>query len=397
MDAQANNAGRASIEPPSFPFMDHQKAQARVKETPKVEKPPRPKTLSRPPITPPDGPINGQNVDIIFDLELLYLYANSTNVSYATKYVSSNQQAAGNPSVLFATPEKIYEPSWNWDLGTRFGVGVVTNHDGWDVYSDWTWTYNSTEDSQVVPHYPSQDITSTQNPVGTQSLASPWFQNGTNTNFNYIKTRWSIQLNQFDIQLGRKFWISPKLTFRSFGGVRTHFSRMFLKVKGTYESNSYSGTISATADETAKRSQKLWTVGLLGGLQSTWHCSEYWGIYLDWAFSLLYGPSDLKTHINAFQTDQSGNVVSDVSYSFRHDDIYALQPIYDLAIGLRWGFPLPNAGYRLRVDAGWEAHLLPGFNHFDANVSASQNGATYLPAEGDLTISGAVIRTRIEF
>ncbi|NRA91020.1 MAG: hypothetical protein HRU43_07860, partial [Simkaniaceae bacterium] len=48
-------------------------------------------------------------------------------------------------------------------------------------------------------------------------------------------------------------------------------------------------------------------------------------------------------------------------------------------------------------DAGWEAHLLPGFNHFDANVSASQNGATYLPTEGDLTISGAVIRTRIEF
>jgi len=349
-----------------------------------------------PPITPPAGPLPGHTVDIVSDAEFLYWYATTTNLAYATKYTVFSQGNATNPSARFVGPEKIYEPQWNWDGGVRLGIGVITNHDGWDVYSNWTWTYNSCFESINVQSYPVNDLTSLQNPIGTEALASPWFSDGTNSNFDSIQTRWSILLNQFDLELGRKFWISPRLVLRPFGGLRGHWSRMFFKVRGNYDSIGL-GANARLFQETARRTQKFWAVGLLGGLQSNWYINRNWSVFINWAFSLLYGPFDIKTHLQSFGFNSHNQEISNFDQRFNHDDIYALQSVYDLAVGIHWELPIYDSAYKVSFDAGWESHLYPGYNHLDANVSASSNGATYLPAEGDLTLSGLVLRGQFEF
>ena len=349
-----------------------------------------------PPITPPAGPLPGHKVDIVLDAEFLYWYATTTNLAYATKYIVFNQGNATDPAARFVGPEKIYEPRWSWDRGVRFGVGVVTNHDGWDVYSDWTWIYNSSFDSINVQSYPVNDLTSLQNPVGTQALASPWFADGTHSNFDSIQTRWSILLNQFDLELGRKFWISPRLVLRPFGGLRGHWSRMFFKVRGSYDGLGL-GANARLFQETARRTQKFWAVGLLGGLQSNWYINRNWSVFVNWAISLLYGSFDNKTHLQAFGFNANNQEISNFDQQFNHDDIYTLQSVCDLAIGIHWELPIYDSAYKVSFDAGWESHLYPGYNHLDANVSASSNGATYLPAEGDLTLSGLVLRGKFEF
>lgn len=361
-----------------------------------VQQAPPQKKQEMPPITYAAGPLPNHEVDFVLDAEFLWWYATATNLAYATKYVVYNQGSTTNPAARFVDPEKIYEPRWNWDRGVRAGLGVITNHDGWDVYADWTWYYNSTFDTVKVPNYPVNDLTSLLNPVGTEALASPWMMNGTNENFDSIHTRWSVQLNQLNLELGRKFFISPKLVLRPFGGVRGNWSRMFLKVRGNYDGIGL-GVNNGLAQERTRRTQNFWGVGLTGGLDTKWHITRNWSVFIDWAFALIYGPFDIRTHLQAQAIDTNGQVTVNFDQRFSHNDIYALQQIYDLAMGFRWELPIYNSAFRIRFDVGWENHLYPGYNHLDANVSASDNGATYLPAEGDLTLSGLTLRGRFEF
>ena len=378
------------------PAQEQQQQMAPQSQQPQLPPPPEQRKVEMPQITPPAGPLPGHTVDFVFSAEFLYWYATATNLSYATKYIVYNQGNSTNPMARFVGPEKIYETRWGWDRGIRTGIGLVTNHDGWDIYGDWTWFYNSTFDTTKVAKYAVNDLTNIQNPIGTEALATPWVANGTNSNFDSISTRWSIQLNQFDIELGRKFYISPKLVFRPFGGIRGHWSRMFFKVRGDYDGLGL-GNNNGRLQERARRTQNLWAVGLLGGLQSQWHFTQNWSVFINWGLSLLYGAFDARTHLQSFGFNTNNQITSDFDRKFNHNDIYSLQAIYDLALGFRWELPIYDSAYRVRFDAGWESHLYPGYNHLDANVSASSNGATYLPAEGDLTLSGLVLRGQFEF
>ncbi|MCB1107661.1 MAG: hypothetical protein KDK76_06170 [Chlamydiia bacterium] len=349
-----------------------------------------------PPITPAAGPLPNHQVDVVLDVEFLYWYATTTNLSYATKYVVTEQGNTLDPAARIISPEKIYEPSWSWNPGMRVGLGVVIDHDGWNIHADWTYTYNSTSNAQSVAPFPINNLTNQQNIAGTEALASPWFIEGTNINFTRISSIWSLLLHQIDLELGRKFWVSPHLALRPFGGLRGHWSRMFSNIRGIFEGSDL-GNHPRLLQETARRTQDYWAVGFVGGLESAWHLARNWSIFIDWAFSLVYGPFDVQSRFRSAGVNTNNQVVSNFSVSFNHDDIYTLQPIYDLALGLRWELPIYDSAYRVCFDMGWENHLYPSFNHLDLNTSASDNGGTFLPAGGDLTLSGLVLRGRFEF
>ena len=104
-------------------------------------------------ITPSIGPLPNNSVDVILDAEFLWWYSNLTDLSYAIKGVTTPIGTA-IPNTLQTSiyvPAKKEELDWGWDPGARVGLGVVTNHDGWDIYSEWTYFYNSLRDSSSVP------------------------------------------------------------------------------------------------------------------------------------------------------------------------------------------------------------------------------------------------------
>jgi hypothetical protein len=171
---------------------------------------------------------------------------------------------------------------------------------------------------------------------------------------------------------------------------------MFYKIRGTFDGRGL-GAGNALIHETTRRTQKFWGVGLLGGFQTDWHLSRNWSIFVNSALSLVYGPFDIRNHLQSYGIAFNSQIISSYDVRLNQDDIFALQPIYDLAIGLRWELPIYRSAYRVRVDAGWESHLYVGYNRLDANVSGSSTGATYLPADGDLTLSGLVLRAQLEF
>ena len=347
-------------------------------------------------ITPPAGPLGNHVVDIALDAEFLWWKATCTNLSYATKYEVIDQQNSAAPTTSTVLPKKMHALDWDWDKGVRAGLGLVIGHDGWDIYAEWTYTSINTREHKSLSPIPDATITSASNPFGTEVYAHPWSAFGTATIYTELQARWNILFHQFDLELGRKFWISKALSLRPFGGVRGQISRMYLKNHGILRTTA---PTSATAylEETDRRTQKVWGVGLVGGLDTAWHMTRNWSIFIDWAIGLLYGPFDQRTRFQQFSVDPTGQVTGDINQAFNHDDIFTVFAQYDLAIGFRWELPIYDEAFRVRFDAGWEMHLWPNYNQLDLQTSGVIGAATFIPANGDVTFSGLVLRGRFEF
>lgn len=348
-----------------------------------------------PEITPSIGPLRGNTVDIVLDAEFLWWYASVTSMPYAALFDVASDGDLTNPQRRAIRIREIYEFDWNWDPGLRVGLGVVTNHYGWDVYADWTYYYTSVTDSKKLP--PLTEHTLNNNPFGTEGLVTPWSKWGQADLYSQIKAKAQILFNQIDLSLGRNFWINPSMKLRPYTGIRGMWSRLNLIAQNLFLSTTAASPFDYDSAYDRFR-QKMWGVGLLAGIQTSWQLSKNWSFFTDTGISLLYSKFNIYRNIKEFAT-LAGVQTRLHDYTTRHDDIYSLQVIFDLALGLRWEWIFGNESYRLMFDAGWESHFLPSFNQLDQyNADAGfTTPPVFKSSNGDLSLSGLVVRGRFDF
>jgi len=358
-------------------------------------------------IAPSVGPIFQDQHDFVIDAEFLYWYTGVTQLPYARKFKLTPLGDTTDPTAAVLTPVKFKHIDWSWDPGVRLGLGVVTDHDGWDFYANWTYTYNSVTDSSSVPDYRGRDFSTTIiNPAGTEILTSPWIWLPHRDHFNRIKAKWSLLFNQIDLSIGRHYWLSPRLSVQPFAGLRGYWARMHFRVdafRPFIDPPSFQNQI----DSRSQFKQKSWAVGLLGGMNTTWHLTDHWSVFGMADIALSYGKYTVDRQIDNLQI-QYGSFVPFRDVDFRtSDDIYRLQSFVDLSLGIRWE-TLIHQVYRLLFDLGWESHFLLNFSQifvgtFQVGATANlppplQNASTDLPSsQGNLTLSGIVLRGRFEF
>lgn len=355
-------------------------------------------------VTPTVGPLPNHDYDIVLDAEFLYWYSNVTNLDYATKLTLTSQGDSVTPTAATLRPDRLYSVDTEWDPGCRLGLGVVTNHDGWDLYLDWTYMYNSaTSSKSVSPFVIGSFSDDTDNPLGTEVLSTPWglTQSENNRLFTHVGAKWSILFHQFDLELGRNFWIAKTLTLRPYVGLRGHWSRMHLNVHSTYadnpDPNAQAGSGYLGVNQTNNMKQKLWSVGLLTGVDSAWHMTNGFSIFAQGDVSLTYGQFDNRQRDRHFRFDQNG-VRRDLDSTIHHDDDdYALLTTVDLALGIRYETTLYDDAFRFLFDLGWENHIWLDFNHFVRNSTGNAQSFVSDLHEGNLTMSGLVVRGRFEF
>ena len=342
-------------------------------------------------ITPANGPLPNHTADFIFDAEFLWWYSSMTDISYAIK---GETISTGNPNINTSiwAPKKKEEFDWEWDPGLRVGMGVVTNHDGWDVYSEWTYYYNSlTNRSNVPPFVDSNLGPFTSVPTGIEAFTSAWFLTPNGNYFSKIKSRYALLFNQIDLQLGRKYWISRKLSLHPFAGLRGYWARMHFSVHGSRPLEADS-----TFFETGSTyKQKSWALGILTGLNTAWHITSNWSIFADVAAALPYGKYWIRRESFEFEREENNIVVGDISATTR-DSFYQKQPFVDLALGIRYE-DIFFDNYRFLFDIGWENHYLVDFNQLFRGTEPTISLSDYPSANGNLTLSGITFRGRIEF
>ncbi|MCB1107662.1 MAG: hypothetical protein KDK76_06175 [Chlamydiia bacterium] len=379
--------------------------------------PPSPKqvveeTPPPPVITPPVSPMPTNRYDITFEGDFLWWTATVTNLSYATKYeVIPVENVPPQPNSTTQV-DKIYEHDWDWSAGVRAALGLNTTHDGWDLTTDWTYFSNSFNAEEKVHSPINTFFTEEANPIGTQLLSNAF------SNFSVadsmatkIVAEGGFQMNQIDLELGRNFWISPRLKLRPYGGARAHFSHLDFRSRKTFEGNGNS-TLVGFAEWNDRQKQKFWGVGILGGIDTSWNLYKALHIFGAGSFSLAYGPfKNTTTFKTIIRNANRSAILHQGDHKRLHDQIWTMQRTLDLSLGLRlentWVNPQFQETFRMILDLGWEMHLYPGYNHLDQTASDRSNFsnnstlstpmAYYLPCRGNLTLSGLVFRGRFEF
>lgn len=340
-----------------------------------------------PDATPAYGPLKGHKADFIVDAELLCWYPNIANSSYAIKRVGKlivpSDTAVGTP----ATDKEEFD--WHWDPGVRLGVGAITHHDGWDAYLNWTYFHSRSSASHNKPSFDDFE-------VGTISYTSPWFLDPNDDEYPVLKANIALTYNQIDLEKGRRFWISRNLTLRPSMGVRGYWSRITMNVKGTSGRSAQDTETGAGILEKTDMKQKVWGVGLLAGLESTWHFYSYWSVFSSADISMAYGK--LKQTKKMYYED---NVFAEDEIEFGNvtlrDRQYHLQPIFDLALGFRFENTMYEEKFRILFDLGWEFHYLYDQNQLLRGTNNNASTTDQVPANGDVSMNGLIFRGRFEF
>lgn len=360
------------------------------------------------PISSTVGPISQRGYDFVVDAEFLYWYANVTQIPYAREFKLAPLGDATNPTDATLVPVEFKHIDAEWDPGVRLGLGVVTNHDGWEVYSDWTYTYNSASDTSSVPGYAGRDFFSTTvNSPGTKILTSPWLWLPHRDHFNRIKAKWALLFNQIDLSVGRHFWLSSRLSIQPFTGVRTYWARMHFSVDAFRPAINNPASIQNMIDSKATFKQKSWAVGLLGGVNTAWHITDQWSLVGAADMALAYGKTMVRRRIDNLQIQFSQQVPYRDIHERTFDNLYRLQSFVDLSLGIRWETMIHEI-YHLLFDIAWESHFLLNFSQLfvgNYQVGAVGNAPLMLPAastdlpssKGNVTLSGVVLRGRFEF
>ncbi len=366
--------------------------------------------------------------------DFLHWYARETDLPYAQTVKAVTRSVSlppgsfpgpfpiiNHPSVLESAPESTHYVDIKWKPGFRLGLSLNLS-DGWDLSSYWTSYHTRTKDSTSVSPF----FFSALRPFIFQPALFPLNQKGIaplladTSAFGFIRegllfqsmeAHWKLQLDTFDLELGRRYYLSCGLTMRPYAGVRGALSHSRLTIKGKtneFEPIPYEAfTLATILLENGYYIWKTkdgffhnnWGIGPLAGFQPAFYVTEDFSIYANADFALLWGryKNQTKRHyLSNFAPTTAGSTLPPVfpSPPFFPDTVYRkkstktffrMNSLIDLALGLRWEGSWCCNRYRLEASAGWEHHIW--FNHnYYINFTST-----------DLGLGGLVVRGLFAF
>lgn len=305
-------------------------------------------------ITPNASPIIQHGFDVFVTADFIYWTGRLDNIEY-----SQILDFAGSPS-FHSSPKHKMSP------GFKAGVGVDLKHDGWDTYFAYTYFHTSAV-SKVTN--------------GTSSTVS--------RNIN-----WLLHFNSMDWELGRNFYISPKLLLRPFMGLKGSWQQQSLsntgKIFNIQQNPIGTETITQTLPGVYHSSNKedFWGVGIRTGLNTSWQFNKNWSLFANTALSSLWGQFTLSRVDTTKQIlENNTQVTTPVANMERR--IHTLRPVMEFDIGARWDYWFLDDDYHIRIQAGWEQQVW-----FDQNQFLElQNANRY----GCLNLQGLTVEFRLDF
>ncbi len=308
-----------------------------------------PETITKQPkgtITPPVLPLVQKGLELIVDADFIWWKSQLSGTNFAT----INNKDKNLPSQ--------FEP------GFKLGVGLDLGFDGWDSYAGYTWvnqpwTKSSFKGKQLgLANFVIPDI----------GLPLNFFvEKGTVSN--------KQQLNIADVEIGRNFFISKRLTLRPHFGLK--LARMFEKIKISEEGVTLLNT-STSSDLFFQ--QSLSGVGIRAGIDTGWHVTSHLGLYGDLAVTTLW-------------SNFHNNATSDIQpLDFQHKiktSNSTIIPVIEAGLGISYITWLKQERYQLYAKAGWEEQIWINYNQIDINNVANNTG--------NLTMHGLTIKMGLAF
>ncbi len=183
--------------------------------------------------------------------------------------------AYSNSTLLTSVPlnGRTKDIDFGWSWGVRIGSGKNVTFDQWDVYASFVYYQN----------HASGKSRGGQNSVLIPLRGSVITQTGV----GFAKATYDLDFYNIDLELGRHYYVSERLSFRLFIGLKNAWIDQYQTVRYTGGSL---GNNSAHINDDCE----YWGIGLRGGVNSKWHLLDGW--YFGGLFSgaILYGFYDIE-------------------------------------------------------------------------------------------------------
>jgi len=345
------------------------------------------------------------NGDMVIDIAGFYWNAHMDGMEYAVENHVANPTLNGpEPRVesvqaLNNLVNADYKtPDFDWDFGFKAGIGYNSACDGWDLGIVWTWYQGKANDGVEA------EIDDNRVLLPLWSAFTP--AQGSVVYATDIESHWKLKLNLIDLDLGREFWSSKYVALRPHLGLRIAYIKQNFNLEykgGSWSDNTLPGQENFNGFTDMDNDFK--GVGIRAGLDSTWNLGCGWGIYGNFAASIVYGrfSVDANEYVRQAGADHAKIKVMETDYSFR-----ASRGMLDLGLGLQWSTLFCGCQYGLTAQLGWENHLFFNQNQlwrvnrigapFDSENFPNNTGENVLSQRrGDLDTQGWTLRLTFEF
>ncbi|MBS0621102.1 MAG: hypothetical protein JSS61_06560 [Verrucomicrobia bacterium] len=323
-------------------------------------------------ITPPVAPRVTHGADVFVTADFIYWKARQDGLEYAASGVASSTFPT-LASGLTIPSGHVKEPKFEFQPGFKIGLGILMDHDGWDLYANYTWLNPQQEKNEINL---SSDTNATLVPLrsnGREQLGA--------VQLTESESWYKLNYNVIDLELGRNFFVSRYLTMRPHVGLKTAWLRQKFNMN---EEISVDSLLTVPGTSESKQKQNTWGLGIRGGINTVYHFNRNWGIYGDLALSALWSCVKVKNHTEV----ASSGFAHDADVIRNRRGFHEVMPVLELGLGLEYMTWFYNENYMLSLQAGWEEQVWFNTNHFfDPQTHLS----------GNLTVQGFTFKVGFYF
>lgn len=229
---------------------------------------------------------------------------------YWYQRTNGTQFAYSNSSLVTTLPlkgrTKDINFSWNW--GIRVGFGKNIAFDQWDIFGHFTFYRNHVSGSARA---------------GQESILIPLRGSViTQLGVSSAKSNYSLDFYNIDLELGRHYYVSEKLSFRPFVGVKNAWIDQHQVVRYT------GGSLSQNSAH-VNDSCEYWGIGARTGVNSKWHLLDGWYLKGMLSGAVLYGFFDIEHREKVTPSKQDRIKLDDNKHRFA--------PMVQWRFGIGWG------------------------------------------------------------
>jgi len=249
-----------------------------------------------------------------------------------------------------STSNKEYRFQFDWDMGFRVGAAFKTTWENLTIDGNWTNFHtsstNSHEDASLfgaaTGSFPKYNLYT--RPYSAFTFGNAW----------KVKSKYKVYFDQFDLTFKRAIGLSKNFTLSPFAGVRALATRYSLDATSytTYFGTNLSTPNGSLDNHTLNVSDKMKSIGLLGGLNANLQFGYGFGFYFGGDFFIGYGYDKIKTHS---KNNFAGVVIANNSLS---QNTYSIRTMFDLSTGFSWDHNFAKNRLNLLFSAGYEFHML---------------------------------------
>ncbi len=338
-------------------------------------------------ITVPASPQNSGEVDFFFDVSLTVWRASQDGMSFAWANSTPSNSATVNGQSM-SSGENVFVKS-KYSPGFKIGTGLDLSSDGWDVYLQYTWFNTSQSSSAYTGNY---DVFPRLNNILGFNAFAPFI--GETTTTRTAKAKWRLNYNEFDLLLGRDFYISPKLQLRPFIGLKGGWQIQHLNTQ--WNLNDDAGVLGTweLAEYKSRNKTFFWNLGPQLGLDTAWLFNKNFSVFGNVSTGALY--SEFTYQRQDFATtqgsaDEAENVANFQTINNR-EKTKPITPVIELCLGVRYEVLFKDDHYRFRVQAGWENQIW-----FSTNKLQEISNRELNFRNGNLNLQGLTLDIRFDF